>query len=304
MAPSTRPDKDRDIAVELLDDRTIQPLPHDLLCREGLLRPLAFLVLSLPLGLGLLGTIWFLDFGWGGLFGWVMAALATAVLGGCGLMTLLIAGFCAGAVRDALAGSNWLLRARPDGLFLRFRSYQNGYAAPGEPAAVYLPKDEIAWLQAQQITTLGRDAEGRETRNQRAQLRIHLLHHDTGAFARALFAERHRVGRRRFGIATTARHYPVRLAADDEIVVDWAGPDKATRPSLAKLMPLLAAQFPIRPHDSLSHAPYDGLSRAEQEEQLAELAAAGDILSAVKIAMELYGLDVTQAKSFVEQLRR
>ena len=79
---------------------------------------------------------------------------------------------------------------------------------------------------------------------------------------------------------------------------------RPTRPGLDALLALLATQFPVREADSQSHAPYDDLSRAEQEDQLAELAAAGDTLSAVKIAKELYGYDTAQAKAFVDQLRR
>ena len=289
--------------MHLLDDQIIVPEEHDLVCREALRRPLLILLLSLTLGLGLVGTAWLLDFSTGPM-GWLFSAIAGLVLIGCGLLSLLIAGFSAGAVRDALASSNWLLRARPDGLFLRFRSFQNGYAEPGKLAAVYLPKAEIDWLQAQHLTTLGRDADGGETRNRRSQLRIRLRHADTAELAQALDGERRSIGRRRFGIAITARHYPVRLAADNEIVVDWAGRDKATRPSLAKLMPLLQAQFPVRPPEAQDHTPYEQLSRAQQEDQLAELAAAGDILSAVKIAKELYGLDTSQARAFVEELRR
>lgn len=290
--------------MQLLDDRTITPQAFDLVCRERVLRPLFFLALSLPLGLGLLGAVWFLDFGWGGLFGAVMSVAAGGVLIVCGLLTLLIAAFCAHAVRAALASSNWLLRARPDGIFLRYRSHQNGFAVSGEPVAVFVPRDEIAYLQNRVIKTLGRDSEGQETQNHRDELRIRLTHGDSADLARALRQERGRVGARLFGISTTARHYPVRLDAADEIVVDWAGPDKSTHPTLDRLLPMLAEQFPVRELSYHGHIPYADLSRAEQEDQLAELAAAGDIISAVKIAMELYGLDTTQARAFVEQLRR
>lgn len=290
--------------MELLDDRTITPQAFDLVCRERVVRPLIFLALSLPLGLGLLGAVWFLDFGWGGLFGAAMSLVAGGVLVVCGLLSLLIAVFCADAVRAALAPSNWLLRARPEGIFLRYRSHQNGFAEPGQPVAVFLPRDEIAYLQNRVTRTLGRDAEGRETQNHRDELRIRLTHGETDPLARALLQERGRVGARRFGISTTARHYPVRLAAADEILVDWAGPDKSTNPTLDRLLPMLASQFPVRELTRHGHVPYADLSRAEQEDQLADLAAAGDIISAVKIAKELYGFDTTQARRFVEQLRR
>lgn len=298
-------DQPRDEArVQLLDDRTITAQAFDLVCRERMLRPLLFLALSLPLGVGLLGAVWFLDFGWGGLFGGVMSVVAAGVLIVCGMLTLLIAGFCAAAVRAAMAPSNWLLRARPDGIFLRFRSHHNGFAEPGEPVAVFLPKNEIAYLQNRVIRTLGRDAEGGETQNHRDELRIRLTHGETADLVRALARERGRSGVRRFGISTAARHYPVRLADDNEIIVDWAGPDKSTHPTLDKLLPMLASQFPVRDITRHGHVPYEQLSRAEQEDQLAELVAAGDILSAVKIAKELYGFDTTQAQDFVDRLRR
>lgn len=58
------------------------------------------------------------------------------------------------------------------------------------------------------------------------------------------------------------------------------------------------------PTEGQDYANFKGLSREEQEKRLLELAETGQTIAAIGMARRLYAYDLTEARGFVENLRR
>ena len=86
---------------------------------------------------------------------------------GSSLGLTLLAWIASATLRAALAPSNWLLRATPDGLYLKFRSYLNHGMPAADETVVFLAHDRIVTISALTRTTTRRDPEttgGKELR--------------------------------------------------------------------------------------------------------------------------------------------
>lgn len=66
---------------------------------------------------------------------------------------------------------------------------------------------------------------------------------------------------------------------------------------------LLRHDYTVRRPEESSSSGFQNMSRAEQEDHVLALAAAGDTFAAIKAARAVYGLDLTDAKAFVEELQ-
>ena len=89
--------------------------------------------------------------------GWQFAWPAL-LLGLLALIVLLIGRF---ALRSFLASrqpQSWRLRWDAEGIYLRYRSYLNNRFPADAPAALYLPRREVAWLKDRRETLDGFEA--------------------------------------------------------------------------------------------------------------------------------------------------
>jgi hypothetical protein len=199
-----------------------------------------------------------------------------------------------------LAPSNWLLRATPDGLYLKFRSYLNHGMPAADETVVFLPHDRIVTISALTRTTTRRDPEttgGKELRR-RKFLRIRLDGGDLAALAGHLSRERRRwAGGRNF--RRRSNHQLARAIGSDIVEVEWAGMG-----SVERALGLLAPRYPIGAPERIDDRARAGASKADLETQVKEPATRGETMAAIKLAKRLYGIGTTEAKAMIERLRR
>jgi hypothetical protein len=198
--------------------------------------------------------------------------------------------------------SNWLVRINESGIYVNYRSYLN-YQLPSEDASVvFFTFGEIASarLVKERVQALDTATAGTKTQYLRyVELEIS---GNTTPFAEALQAERAEpapLEKRWYGTSSTLyRDYPVTMTAPF-LRIHWdvvPGPHKF----LAALRPYTVIADAVSVSQDFTHL--ETLSREDQHEQLRELAARGQIITAVYTARRLYGCSLTDAKEMVDSL--
>lgn len=198
------------------------------------------------------------------------------------------------------APSNWLVRVRPDGVFVQFRSYLNQHFSEQDVTVVFIPRGEIraVRLVRERRDIPDRDDSPRRTRGVTRQTRrlVELeLAGDTGLLARALADESARRAR-----GTTYRDYPARLVAPATLELEWS-----VVPSGDVFLRSLAGRVAVAPTVDREgdYTALATLGADEQRRRLRELAQTGQTMTAIHLARRLYGYDLAEARSLIERLR-
>ncbi|MDP6566594.1 MAG: hypothetical protein QF578_17335 [Alphaproteobacteria bacterium] len=285
-------------ALQFLAEDEVPRRPGEVVFREGLTRNLVGFIIygGLTVLFWLAATV--LPMGRWGYGELVYFAYPAGVFG------LLVSALSWRSVRGTLADSNWLLRMAPEGLYLRYRSYLNR-DFPGQPVAVFLPKREIKWLR--QMREVGRriGESGEETWTVRLdRLEIKLRQEDLSALNEQLKAERQRYAAGRFIGKGKSNHYPVRALPEGIIQIEWKGMQSATKPKIGRALELLGRAYPTEAAGQREQPPIKDLDREAQEAEVLALTEAGETIQAVKLARQLYGFSLTEAKAFVDGLSK
>lgn len=200
--------------------------------------------------------------------------------------------------------SNWLVRLTDHGLFIKFRSYLN-YHFPDQDLTVgFIAHSEIRSarfvLQKQEIPDRVDGDRPSTTIKTRKLVELELAS-ETNVLADALTRERaHALDGKNLGkISSRYHHLPVRLAAPDRLQIEWN-----VVPNAETFLDALSRHTLIRQTQEAKKdfVNLEGLSRAEQESRLLELAESGDKIGAIAMARQLYSYNLTTAKDFVEGL--
>ncbi len=200
--------------------------------------------------------------------------------------------------------SNWLVRLTDHGLFIKFRSYLNDHFPEDDFTVAFIAHSEIrsARFVLQKEEVPDRDDGGRPTAITKTHKLVEVeLASETKELADALTRERaHALDGKNLGkISARFHHLPVRLAAPDRLQIEWT-----VTPNAQTFLNALSRHTLIRPTQQTKKdfVHLEGLSRAEQEACLLELAESGDKIGAIAMARRLYDYDLTQAKDFIEGL--
>lgn len=202
--------------------------------------------------------------------------------------------------------SNWLVRMTDHGLFIKFRSYLNNHFSEQDATVVFLPYSEIrsARLLKERQELPDRDDRYRSTTTTRTRRLLELqLADNLTQFVEALGKERTRVfGKSAPGdhmLSTRYQHFPVQLTSPALLRIEWG-----VVPDAQRFLDEITRHTLVRPAEESSKdfVRLDGLSTAEQEARLLELAESGDMIGAITMAREIYSYDLTTAKGFVEGL--
>lgn len=245
---------------------------------------------GLAVALALLGTAAAV-LAWPVLEGGADAAWAYWITGPIAACLLFTARFAARSFIASRNPGNWRLCWSTDGLYLRYRSYLNGHFAADVPTVLYLGRREVSFLKARTETLSVSDGDGGLARRRKARwLEVGLRRVDPGAIDEALQAEY----ARRDGPGWHAKDYPVRLTARGTLRVALLRPQAVT----ARLRALYAVALA----EEASSKDFAAMNRGEQEDHIRALVLAGETMSAVIAARQVYGLDLTAAKALVESM--
>jgi hypothetical protein len=201
----------------------------------------------------------------------------------------------------AMRPSNWLLIWGQDRMLVKFRSYLNTQFPQDDPQVVCLRASEITAVS--QSTLSLRTPSDEEGWSQQTSVYLEIsVSCELSALKEALKHE-HKLGRTE---ATAWQDYPVSLAADDVIRIEWKSPRTRVRPKISVTLRLLSRQFEVKEasSESLDLTRPRNLNRAEMDSQILALAERGRKMEAVKVARTTYGYSFREALEFVDGLSK
>lgn len=235
---------------------------------------------------------------------WDEAPLALRVLGGVVMLLVMlfwtmVLGGLAGGVAACFRPSNWVMKATPEGIYLKFRSYLNAHYPEDGPTVVYLPYGDLASARRvrEEWQTLGKN--DRIVRRTSKWLELRLRHRETEDLRLAIAAEMQRRGPRKsfLGISGSSRapHVPVIVPEPGLVRAEWRG-----KAMLAALNGRVAAAGDLPEHDAgLAVGAGDGLPL---EERALRLVQRGDRIAACALVRAEREVDHTEAKRFVDEV--
>ncbi|HET8825655.1 MAG TPA: hypothetical protein VFM77_11040 [Terriglobales bacterium] len=223
-----------------------------------------------------------------------------------GPFLLLFVLFTMGYVTARFHPSNWLVRMNDMGIYVQYRSYLNYDLPPDDPTVVFLAFGEItsAHLLKERVEAPDPTKPG-STQTQYLRYIELEISGNTAALVSALSSERGESApmiKRWYGgrSSTLYQDYPVTMTAPPFLRIRWDVVPRA-KAFLEALRPYTVLSDTV----SLTHdfAHMQSLSREAQQEQLRELAARGQTVTAIYTARKLYGCSLEEAKEMVDSLR-
>jgi hypothetical protein len=210
-------------------------------------------------------------------------------------------------LKKTLAPSNWLLTLESDRISIKFRSYLNAHFPDTDPQIVRLPLKEIesARITKQRITQYG--FSGRRQTAFHTFLDLNIPEQVLSPLQEQLKHERNMeppLTGKFVKSRSKSNHYPVSVAGEHTIRIEWRSPHDQIHPNVPRVISLLADRgIKI---DPLSKEVLDmtltSSDKRQMEDRILFLAQRGDVLSATKLARQAFGMNLTDAKNFVEEL--
>lgn len=198
--------------------------------------------------------------------------------------------------------SNWLVRANETGLFAQYRSYLNDQLPADQPSVLFISYGEIALARLVRERVLTPSTESSGTRTKFVRYVELELSCDTTPLALALLEERARkpLMRKRWygGSSTLYLDYPLTISTPQFVRIRWD-----VVPGASRFLEYLRPYTKIAEAVSLTKAftQLQSLGRKDQQEQLRDLAARGDTITAAYIAQKLYGCSLAEADRMVQR---
>jgi flagellar motility protein MotE (MotC chaperone) len=202
--------------------------------------------------------------------------------------------------------SNWLVRMNEAGIYVQYRSYLNYQLPPDDPSVVFVSLGEIASARLVKERVEPPDpAKPGGTQTQYLRYVELELSGETAPLAKALQDERGEqapLEKRWYGTSSTLyRDYPLTMIAPTFLRIRWNVVPGA-RKFLDALRPYTVIADPVSLTRDFTRL--KSLSREDQQQQLRELAARGQTITAMYAARELYGCSLGEAKEMVDSLRQ
>jgi hypothetical protein len=200
--------------------------------------------------------------------------------------------------------SNWLVRMNETGIYVQYRSYLNYQLPTDDPSVVFVSLGEIASarLVKERVATPDPAKPG-GTQTQYLRYVELELSGETAPLAEALQAERAEqapLEKRWYGTSSTLyRDYPLTMTAPTFLRIRWDVVPGAHK-FLNALRPYTVIADPVSLTQDFTRL--KSLSREEQQQQVRELAARGQTITAMYAARKLYGCSLGEAKEMVDSL--
>lgn len=212
--------------------------------------------------------------------------------------------------KKSLTPSNWILLVSPNQIIIKFRSYLNSYFPEDDPQIVQFHPSEIEYarITKQRLTSWG-SGNGRPRRitTFHSFLDLSIIENDLGPLSKQIKYERNlkmQPTGKFIKYRNKSKHYPVSVIDNRVVRIEWRSLRDAVTPGIKKALVKLSEEG-IR-IETLQKEVID-LTRGkdnkkQMEDNILYLAERGNTLAAVKLARKVYGLNLAEAKVFVEDL--
>jgi hypothetical protein len=239
---------------------------------------------------------------------WLAPTFERGMLGvlalGLGIAGALLCGFgtlvSASHLVSSLRRSNWLLRYGPEGLLIKFRSYQDAHLAERHPTVAFLAAGEIARVVlSRRATGVGRDPA--DEYGQHVFLDVHLARGDATALAEAIARDQQAAAPSGAGLCRRHAHMPVWVPERGVIRLAWRDAGSRIAGSAERALAVLGATLTVE-REQPQETAWRELHGAELDGRLRRMCEQGDTLRALSIARSRYDLSQRDARAFLERL--
>ena len=186
-------------------------------------------------------------------------------------------------LRASLAKTNWVLRVAEDGLYINLRSYLNRKVPPSDVEVAHLGFAEVKFVHKTSVRSETKNTDGGTTIRHHRYLDIVLRHEETDVLKHALASHVAAVRQRK----TRWHHHPVLLPNAGTVRIEWVG-----RGMTRCLEQFVKVEPPLKVQESDSDMEAAVISRVEK----------GNHIDAIRLVRLHYGMDMTEAETFVRQL--
>lgn len=247
--------------------------------------------------------------GFSSVFQILISAVAFLITGGIGLTCLLAGGLFLSSSLAAMRGSNWTLRATEEGLYLKLRSYVDYRLSDDDKIVVFIPRAEIRQIRStlKKARVVSRQGNSQLIADDQVEkqdfMEIELYGHDLSKIRTCLEEEKRRNSPTFLkGVASQAKGAAIRVQSDGILKLDWKTKNTRMKPNMAETLVALSDYYATAALEEREQVSIKSLDKDGQESRLIELASTGSKMDAVVLARELYALDLSQAKQFVDEL--
>jgi hypothetical protein len=214
------------------------------------------------------------------------------------VFTALIALFCINLARAGLRKkTNWLIRYTTDGLYVKFRSYQN-YRIPDDTSSVvFIPNNEIDRIRIvdEKLRVPNSEYGAAQINDKFLDLVLHNV--SLEALEKALQQERRIMPPARFGVSSRSEDFPVRVIEPDTVRIKWQA-----KPNVKKAAATFEKMFPVEHAGTDNRGNWDSMRAPEKETLIIELAQRGETLRATQLARQHYGYSLKEAREYIKEV--
>lgn len=203
-------------------------------------------------------------------------------------------------LRRAFQPTNWLFALGPDRLWIKYRSYLKSHFPAEDFQIVEFRYDEIESVGLIRRVEKVPGQKGRTTTKFSRHLEI-VAHHPFGVeLSEALQLERSKKDSTASRIKSQSAHYPVQLKDDKTLRMCVTDIRPGQKTALGELkIHRIAVVAEKRESDDFTKPLKD---KQEMEGRIVALVEKGDTVSAVHLVRQHYGMGLTEAKQFIDEL--
>ena len=213
---------------------------------------------------------------------------------------VLFAWIALNSARSSLGRTNWLMKARPGRLLIKYRSFHNHHFPEEDPVIVEILSGDVEWVrEVDETMTAPSSDEGGDRTCHSTFLDLKLSPKlDLSQIKQALHTERKRKAPMKGFTSSKTLHYPVQFVEPGILRLEWQG----IRPTIKQALRILRMQFSLNTGEIFKAKEWDQLEGQELEDHILDLAQRGRTLKATRLANLKLNLSTTEAVQFVEDL--
>jgi hypothetical protein len=245
---------------------------------------------------------------WGAAIGWWYVEAPTWVVGMCASVALLLTWPLLGAWRKRGRRDNWVLAVHRDGVWLNLRDAEYHEAEPGL-TVVYLPNGDIQSARRVVHRYTVPSGTNETTYHKDVFLELKIPPDAVAQLRSEIVAERRRElpEKKHFGGKVTTRtrrsHMAIEAEADDSIRIKFSGSSIGLKPGIKRTLATLGKFVPINVDYQGRTENWRNLDECQVDELVRRLVASGQTMDASELLMHRKGMNLTEARQFIDELR-
>ena len=216
----------------------------------------------------------------------------------CGILTLFLLVLIM-QLKKSLTQDNWILLIKPNQILVKFRSYCNSHYPQEDPQVVSFQPREIEYARITKQKMISYGKRNSKTLSFHSFLDLCIMRQDLSPLKQQITYE-HNVKMQ----SVNSAHYPVSIAGEHIVRLEWRSHHDYVTPGLKKALAALSAEgIKIESlHKETIDLTITPTDKNVMETKILRLAERGEKIAAIRLTRKVYGLSLSEAKNFVQEL--